>query len=99
MKTLDFEKIIAAAHTRITRGKGKGKDYAPSVYEIQDVIDNEIARIDKENGQIEFVTMEKAVSKLQDVYSSNVLELLKTGVQLQNNFAYYQLLKSIHESS
>lgn len=89
-RTQDFEKIISAAHTRITRGKGKGKDYAPSAYEIQEIIDKEVLRIDKENGKFEFVSMEYAIEKLSKAYAGDIEELLNNGNELQNSFATYE---------
>lgn len=85
-----FEKIIAAAHNRITRVKGK--EYAPTNSEILEVLDTEVLRTDKENGRVDFVSLESAVKKLEDVYSTDVSVLLKEGHLLQNSYAYYKMM-------
>jgi len=87
------EKIIGAAHTYIVRKRGKGPEYAPSVHEIQEVIDNFILRTDKKTYKCEFVSSEHAAAKLKGSYSGNVDEMLRQGLLLQNNFAYYQSIK------
>lgn len=88
------EKIIKAAHDRIILSKGKGKEYSPSVQEIQKIIDTEILRTDKGTGELNFVSIDKAVEKLKNTYTEDILKLLKSGNLLQNDFAFYQSHKS-----
>lgn len=91
---MNKEKVIKAAHDRITISKGKGKEYAPSVQEIQNIIDTEILRTDKETGEMNFVSIDKATEKLVNIYNGNISELLKSGNLLQNDFAFYQFHKN-----